>query len=147
MGRARRYRNSRTGSTNGTQELPGWSTTCLFHGIYQILRISFDPLIGKQFVDKNANVRILVQRFTTLGKEYSKLPLFAVYLAFGNLGAEKPVDHIYALEGLSSDFKKLCLTTDYDIPAQDLMRSLVRSHIREYHTPLFSGACIRLYLG
>jgi hypothetical protein len=122
---------------HGTHELQWWSTTCLFHGIYEILRISFDPLIGQQFVDKNANVRILVQRFTTWGNEYSKLPLFATYLAFGNLGAEKPVDHIYALEGLSSDFKKLGLTTDYGIPTHDLMRTLVRSHIREYHTLSF----------
>jgi hypothetical protein len=72
-----------------------------------------------------------------LGNEYSKLPLFAAYLAFGSLGAEKPVDHIYALEGLSSDFKTLGLTTDYDISAQDMMRTLVRSHIRKYHNLSF----------
>jgi hypothetical protein len=116
----------------GSSELSWWSTTCLFHGIYEMLRISFDEIIGKQFVDNNANISVLVRRFTALRNGSFMPSLFASYLVFGNLKATKPVDHIYALMGLSSDIESLGIRSDYAITAQDLMRKLVRSHIRRY---------------
>jgi hypothetical protein len=43
----------------GSEELSWWSATCMFYGLYEILHISFDPTIGQQFFEKNANMTVL----------------------------------------------------------------------------------------
>ncbi len=58
--------------------------------------------------------------------------LFACYIVFGNLKATDPLDHIYALLGLS-DVKSLGIMVDYTANPQELLRNVVRAHIRRYH--------------
>jgi hypothetical protein len=152
----------------GSQELSWWSITCFFHGIYEMLRISFDSSIGQQFVEKNANMTVFMRRITAFdGNVKGFTPsLFATYIAFGNLKATNSLDHIYALLGLSDvkcldaivdstanlqedvkslditaddtakpqkDVKSLDITINYLASPQELLRNVVRSHIRKYH--------------